>query len=61
MGMLVVPIAIGLLVGNPIAGALNPKVWVDLQIFCGGIIALSGVCVVIARIAKVGWKVKAKA
>ena len=61
MGMLFVPIAIGLLVGNPIGGALSSKGWVELQVFCGTIVAVSGICVTIARIAKVGWKVKVRA
>ncbi len=61
MGMLFVPIAVGLLVGNPIAGALIQSGWIDLQAFCGATVACSGICVVIARVAKVGWGLKVKA
>ena len=61
MGMLFVPIAAGLLVGNPIAGALLRSGWMDLQAFCGAVLACSGLCVLSARIAKVGWNLKVKA
>lgn len=61
MGMLFVPIAIGLLVGNPVAGALLRTGWLDLQMFCGVAVALSGLCVMGARIAKVGVAIRVKA
>lgn len=61
MGMLFVPIAAGLLVGNPIAGALLRSGWVDLQAFCGAVLCCSGICVLGARLAKVGLSLKVKA
>ena len=61
MGMLFIPIAAGLLVGNPIAGALVRSGWIDLQAFCGTTIACSGICVICARIAKVGLSPRVKA
>ncbi len=61
MGMLFVPIAAGLLVGNPIAGALVRSGWINLQVFCGVVVACSGVSVLAARVAKVGLRFKVKA
>ena len=61
MGMLFVPIAVGLLVGNPIAGALVRNGWVDLQAFCGATVACAGICVIATRFAKVGMSPKVKA
>ena len=61
MGMLFVPIAAGLLVGNPIAGALLHSSWVDLQAFCGAVLGCSGIFVLGARAAKVGLNLKVKA
>ena len=59
--MLLVPIAIGLLVGNPIAGALLHSGWIDLQAFCGATIACSAIFVIGARFAKVGLSPKVRA
>ena len=61
MGMLFVPVAAGLLVGNPIAGALLRNGWIDLQVFCGAVVAFSGICVAAARCAKVGLGLNLKA
>ena len=61
MGMLFVPIAIDLLVGNPIARALLRNGWIDLQSFGGATIAFSGICVIGARVAKAGLAVNVKA
>ena len=61
MGMLFVPIAAGLLVGNPIAGALLRSGWVDLQAFCGAVLGCLGICVLSARLAKVGLDLKVRA
>lgn len=61
MGMLFVPIAAGTLVGNPIAGSLLRSDWVDLQAFCGAVVACSGICVLGARFAKVGTRFKVRA
>lgn len=61
MGMLFVPSSAGLLVGNPIAGALLRIGWIDLQVLCGAVVAFSGICVMVARLAKVGSAFRAKA
>ena len=61
MGMLFVPIAVGLLIGNPIAGALLRNGWTDLQAFGGATVALSGICVIGARVAKAGLSPNIKA
>ena len=61
MGMLLVPIAVGLLVGTPIAGALLHSGWIDLQVFCGVTVACSGIYVIGARFTKVGLSLKVKA
>lgn len=49
MGMLSVPMAIGILIGNPIVGAIRPASWVGLQIFCGATVGLSAICMTAAR------------
>ena len=59
-GMLLVPISAGLLFGNPIAGALLRTGWIDLQAFCGAVVALSGICVMVARYAKFGSTIRIK-
>ena len=60
-GTLFIPIAFGLLVGNPIAGAVLRRGWASLEAFCGASILVSGGFVIGARIAKAGWTVKARA
>lgn len=53
--------ALGILVGNPIAGAIVDSSWIGLQSFCGGTLLLSSVLVLITRWSIVGWQVKSKA
>ena len=60
MGMLFVPISIGLLVGNPIAGALVNVRWVALQSFCGATLAVSMTLLMATRVMKDGWAPKIK-
>lgn len=61
VGMLLFPIAVGLLIGNPIAGAvLEDGGWVGLRVFCASVIALSGGFVIVARLAKGGVRVGVK-
>ena len=55
MGMLFIPLSIGLLIGNPIAGALVENDWVSLQTFCGATLAISTIFLVATRVAKDGW------
>lgn len=65
LGMQMVPMAFGLLVGNPIAGAIlnsgSGNNWVGLASFCGASVLLSVVFVGAARVTKVGWKIKRRA
>jgi uncharacterized membrane protein len=65
LGMLFLPISFGLLIGNPIAGAIlrsaNGNNWVALEAFCGSAILLSAGFIASARVAKVGWKITSKA
>jgi len=53
----------GLLVGNPVAGAIlrNQGSWVGLQAWSGASVAIAALCMLIARITKVGPGLKAKA
>ena len=44
----------GLLIGNPTAGALVIRSWLELQIFCGGSLAMGTVCFVAVRVVKDG-------
>ena len=60
MGMLFVPTAMGLLIGNPIAGAILRKGWPALETFCGAVMALSTVSLLAVKITKYGWTVKGK-
>ena len=60
-GMLFLPISFGLLVGNPIAGAILRSGWRNLEAFCGTTIAVSVSLVFATRIAKTGLAVKARA
>lgn len=58
--MLLVVSGVGLLIGNPIAGAILPKSWVGLQGFSGALV-LGGLFFTIAsRVAKVGWALRGK-
>ncbi len=63
LGMSFIIAGCGLLVGEPIAGAIlrGQGGWVGLQAFCGVLLALSGLFSFAARIAKVGTKWSAKA
>ncbi|KAF5870717.1 putative mfs monocarboxylate transporter protein [Botrytis fragariae] len=64
LGMLFVPIAFGLLIGNPIAGAIlksgHGNNWKALEAFCGSSILLSVGFLGAARVTKVGWGMKEK-
>lgn len=56
---------VGSLVGSPIAGAIlateGGNNWTILQVWSGGLLVLSALSVLGARIAKVGVRVNAKA
>jgi len=56
LGMIFLPIAAGLLVGNPVAGAVLAHGWPGLMSFCGACVIVSVAFIVAARVAKEGWK-----
>lgn len=59
LGMLTAVCGIGLLVGNPIAGAiLDRGSWLGLQIWAGGLLLLSSAFQLAARVAKQGWSLR---
>ncbi|KAI9871970.1 MAG: hypothetical protein M1830_002209 [Pleopsidium flavum] len=60
IGMLFVPTAIGLLIGNPIAGAILPHGWPALEVFCGVAVALATGFMVAARVKKYGCGLRVK-
>jgi hypothetical protein len=55
--------AVGLLIGEPIAGAIlkSSGGWVGLQVFVGVLLATSGLFFFIARVLKAGPKLMVKA
>jgi predicted MFS family arabinose efflux permease len=62
MGMSFVFAAIGLLTGNPIAGAILKAIgWPALQAFCGSCVGISMLAMVAARIVKAGPSLRVKA
>ncbi|KAF6240567.1 hypothetical protein HO173_001237 [Letharia columbiana] len=63
LGMSFLIAGLGLLVGEPIAGAIlrGHGGWIGLQVWCGVLLGLSGIFSLAARIAKVGTKWGAKA
>lgn len=60
LGMLLIPISAGLLVGNPIAGAISSTGWMGLQIFTGVLILTAAILVIMIRIIMFGWNWKVK-
>ncbi|KAI0839342.1 major facilitator superfamily domain-containing protein [Hypoxylon sp. FL0890] len=56
LGMTLSFIGFGLLVSNPIAGAIlgSGQNWVGLIIWCGVLLAASGACLTVSRVLKVG-------
>ena len=65
MSMAFMSAGIGLLVGPPVAGAIlasgNGHNWTMLQVWSGALLALSGLCMLGARVIKVGWGLLRKA
>jgi MFS family permease len=61
MGMSFAFAALGLLIGNPVAGVLlDGAGWIGPAAFCGAANILAGLCILGARWWKVGWKVRIK-
>jgi hypothetical protein len=60
-GMLSVPLAVGCLIGNPVAGALKKyDDYIRLQIFCGSILFGGMLFLLAARVAKAGARIAVK-
>jgi len=55
-----VPAAIGLMIGNPIAGAILRTGWPGLQAFSASLVLACTLLTIAARVAKVGWAIRAK-
>jgi MFS family permease len=60
MTMQLVPSAVGLLIGNPIAGAILKTQWVGLQSFSAAMVMACTFLSVAARVSKVGWDLKTR-
>ena len=65
MSMAFMTAGTGLLVGTPVAGAIlatgGGDNWAMLQVWSGALLVLSAVCMLGARVAKVGWGLLRKA
>ncbi len=55
LGMLLIPISVGLLIGNPVAGAILAHGWTGLQVFTGAVLTLASACIVSVRLVMYGW------
>ncbi|KAI3316693.1 MFS general substrate transporter [Xylariaceae sp. AK1471] len=62
LGMTLAYLGVGVLVGNPIAGAILGRNgnWTGLIAFCGSILVISGGFIIFSRIMKVGWRLESK-
>ena len=60
LSLLFLPAAVGVLIGNPIAGALLQSSWTGLQAFCGTCMAMAVLGAILARIASTGSKLLVK-
>ncbi|KAF4624573.1 hypothetical protein G7Y89_g13599 [Cudoniella acicularis] len=53
--------ALGLLIGNPVAGVLLQRGWTAVAMFCGTCNVIAAVCIFAARVKKTGWILARKA
>ncbi|KAI0817304.1 MFS general substrate transporter [Xylaria sp. FL0064] len=62
LGMTLAYVGVGVLVGNPIAGAILGRHgnWTGLIVFCASLLVVSGAAILASRIMKVGWGLKRK-
>ncbi|KAM0123635.1 hypothetical protein ACHAO1_011250, partial [Botrytis cinerea] len=58
LGMLLIPISVGILVGNPIAGALESYGWIALQTFTAALLMASFVVGIVVRVLMYGKSLK---
>ncbi|KAI7364892.1 MFS monocarboxylate transporter-like protein [Hortaea werneckii] len=61
LGMNTFCAALGILVGNPIAGVIVDSSWIGLQSFCGGTLLAGAVLVLLTRWSRVGFRLNSKA
>ena len=62
LGMAMSFAGVGLLIGNPIAGAILERGgWVGLQVWAGSLVVASALCVFCARGFRYGWAVEVRA
>ena len=63
MGMVFSIGGLGILIGNPVAGAIlgSSSGYLGLQMFCGACLTAAAVFAAATRVAKVGWKLRVKA
>lgn len=62
LGMNTFCAALGILIGNPVAGVIVGRgSWVGLQVFCGATLLIGAVGVAVTRWSRVGWAVTEKA
>jgi len=54
LSMLFIPAAVGVLIGNPIAGAILKSGWIGLQVFGGSTLAVAMLLGSVARLVKTG-------
>ena len=55
LGMLFIPMSLGYLIGNPIAGIILGAGWVPLQVFCAGTLLACAAVMFIVRVRLEGW------
>ncbi|OTA23885.1 hypothetical protein BTJ68_13046 [Hortaea werneckii EXF-2000] len=60
LGMNTFCAALGILVGNPIAGVIVDSTWIGLQSFCGGTLLVGAVLVILTRWSRVGCRLNRK-
>lgn len=60
LSLLFLPASVGVLIGNPIAGAIVKSGWTGLQLFCGTCIAVCVLMAVVVRSMLVGLRPLAK-
>lgn len=58
LGMVLAYVGVGVLVGNPIAGAILGRNgnWTGLITFCAPLLVILGGSIVVSRVMKVGWR-----
>ena len=55
LGMLFIPMSLGYLIGDPIAGVILAAGWVPLQVFCAGTLLACAAVMLVVRVRLQGW------